>query len=59
MVEGDILNWGVGTEIKETAHAVGVVRGLDDLLAGIQEQLRIQWDEAQAVLNAEEMEAGL
>jgi hypothetical protein len=55
LAEGDVLKWQPGTEIKETAHAVGVIRGLDDILSGIQEQLRMQWDEAQAALNAEMM----
>jgi hypothetical protein len=40
----------------ETAHAVGVIRGLDGILTGIEEQLRLQWDEAQEILNAERME---
>jgi len=54
LVEGETLVQS--RESVETAHAVGVIRGLDGILTGIEEQLRLQWDEAQEILNAERME---
>jgi hypothetical protein len=54
LVEGQTL-FIQGKEIVETAHAVGLVRGLDCILLGVEEKLQEQWNDAQAVLNAEMM----
>lgn len=51
LVEGDVLSGLAGTEVRETSHAVGVVRGLDALLMGIEEKLQDQWAEEQNKLN--------
>jgi hypothetical protein len=58
LVEGQTLLFQ-GKEIAETAHAVGVVRGLDHLLLGIKEKLEEQWNEAQAELNAKMLEESI
>ncbi len=51
LVEGEVINMEPGTEIRETAHAVGLIRGLDALLMGIEEKLQEQWAEEQEKLN--------
>ena len=55
LLEGDVLD--SGNIIAETGKAVGVLYGLDFFLVGIEEALRLQWQEAEerkeAAANAE------
>lgn len=55
--EGDTL-LHPGREVVQTAKAVGVIYGLDCILIGVEEALRMQWEEAKKARLEEEVEDG-